>query len=248
MMIDNNKSHFTFVIRTSMMLAFDIETLGLLDKRPLPEITCVCLFDGTTEYKLLFYKIDTEQREKNIDTLLTLLDTCDRIVGFNAVLFDLEFVKQTFGISDERMSKWVRKTVDLYMFLKFVSNNTSAMAPLLALNSMPSKTGSGIQAINLALDGKNEELLAYCLMDAKLVYNLCKLYEIKVTGGAVLRIDHLSGKWIFSDTKSSKKGFKKKISLPIPLVSGILLNDVVTLKHVLFQELLIDPEKYGWIC
>jgi hypothetical protein len=137
------------------MLALDIETLGLLDKKPLPEITCACLFDGETEYLLQFYRVSEDVRARNIDTLLGLLDASDRIVGFNAVLFDLEFIKQAFGISEERMSMWVRKTVDPYVFLKCVMNSTSAMSTLLSLNSLPSKTGSGMQAITMALEVKN---------------------------------------------------------------------------------------------
>ena len=136
----------------SHMLALDIETLGLLDQKPLPDITCACLFDGETEYLLQLYGVAEEVRSRNIDTLLTLLDTSDHIIGFNAVFFDLEFIKQAFSVSDERMSMWVRKTIDPYIFLKCVLNNTSAMSSLLSLNSLPSKTGSGIQAITMALE------------------------------------------------------------------------------------------------
>ena len=135
-----------------MILAFDIETLGLLDKKPLPEITCVCLYDGTTEYLLQFYNVEAEVRAQNTITLLSLLDSAKSLVGFNAVLFDLEFIKQTFGISKDRMSAWVRKTIDPFMFMKFVLNSTSAMDPLLKLNGLPSKIGSGVQAITLALE------------------------------------------------------------------------------------------------
>ena len=134
------------------MLALDIETLGLLEKRPLPEITCACLYDGTTEYLLQFYGVEDDVRTKNLNTLLSLLDSSDSLIGFNAILFDLEFIKQAFCISDERMSGWVRKTIDPYMFLKYALNNTSGMSSLLSLNSLPSKTGSGLQAIKMALE------------------------------------------------------------------------------------------------
>ena len=134
------------------LLALDIETLGLLDKTPLPDITCACLFDGAVESMLLFYNVSPEIRELNIKKLIELLDSADRLIGFNAVLFDLEFIKQSFGISEEKMSQWVRKTIDPFMFLKFVMNTTCKLATLLSLNNLASKTGSGIQAINLAME------------------------------------------------------------------------------------------------
>ena len=137
------------------MLALDIETLGLLESKPLPEITCACLFDGKNEYKLLFYGINNLDRETNIQTLLTLLDTTSHIIGFNAVIFDLEFIKLVFSISEERMSSWVRKTIDPFMFLKFALQTTSSLSKLLAMNALPSKIGSGIEAINLALEVHN---------------------------------------------------------------------------------------------
>ena len=116
---------------------------------------CACLFDGKNEYKLLFYGINRIEREANIQKLLTLLDTTSHIIGFNAVIFDLEFIKLVFCISDERMSSWVHKTVDPFMFLKFALQTTTSLSKLLAMNTLPSKTGSGIEAINLALEVNN---------------------------------------------------------------------------------------------
>lgn len=134
------------------MLALDIETMGLLGRGAtvLPEITCACLFDGINEYKLLFYGIEGASRKKNIETLLTLLDTADQLIGFNAVLFDLEFIKQAFEVSEKRMSTWVRKTLDPFMFMKYALQQTSSLAFLLESNKLPSKIGSGTHAITLA--------------------------------------------------------------------------------------------------
>lgn len=145
-----------------LLLALDIETLGLLEKKPLPAITCACLFDGTHEYKLQFYGNDSENtRDKNIEILLNLLDSADRLIGYNAVLFDLEFIKQSFRISDERMSSWIRKTIDPYMYLKFILQCTSSLSALLKLNHLPSKTGSGTQAVSLALQVQTLNFLAF---------------------------------------------------------------------------------------
>ena len=250
-----------------MDLAFDIETLGLLDEKPLPEITCVCLYDGTTEHLLQFYKVKPEVRAANTTTLLSLLDSAKRLMGFNSVLFDLEFIKRTFSISQDRMSAWVRKTIDPFMFMKFALNSTSGMDPLLKLNGLPSKNGTGAQAISLALEvhpsdflllyrclleaskqGKFEKLLDYCLTDAKLTFKLCKLQDIRLgDGDEIVTINHSSGKWSLSEkiSKQSKYQPKKNKKKVYPMVEGIVIQDV-NMQNALFQEAMIDPLKKGW--
>lgn len=136
----------------SKVLALDIETLGLLHEQPLPEITCACLFDGENEYCLQFYGVCSAVREQNVATLLGLMDSAHRLAGFNAVLFDLEYIKRAFGISDKRMGSWVRKTIDPYMYLKYVLNSTAGLSKLLLQNHLSSKTASGLQAIAMALE------------------------------------------------------------------------------------------------
>ena len=138
-----------------LCLALDIETLGLLDKKPLPAITCACLFDGTNEYMFQFYKASSHVQMENRERLVALLDAADRLIGYNLVLFDLEFIKQAFQISDNKMSSWVRKSIDPFMYLKFVAKQTASLSSLLELNGLSSKTGSGMQAISWALEVKH---------------------------------------------------------------------------------------------
>jgi hypothetical protein len=135
-------------------LGLDIETLGLLDKKPLPAITCACLFDGTNEYMFQFHQAPVHIQTENRERLVALLDAADRLIGYNLVLFDLEFIKQTFQISDDKMSAWVRKSIDPFMYLKFVVKQTTTLSSLLELNGLASKTGSGMQAISWALEVK----------------------------------------------------------------------------------------------
>ena len=158
------------------MLAFDIETLGLMDEVPLPEITCVCMYDGTTEYKIQIWKVpDEAQRRQNIQQVISLLDDADTIAGFRAVYFDLEFIKRSFDIPDKQMTRWVRKCVDPYMHAQFITGTPCKLQKFLDMNGLESKTGNGGDAITLAHEGQWEKLLDYCLMDAKLTYNLCTL-------------------------------------------------------------------------
>ena len=259
------------------LLALDIETLGLLEKSPLPEITCACLYDGTTEFMLPFYNVSSEARALNAAQLIQLLDSADRIIGYNAVFFDLEFIKRSFEISEERMSSWVRKTIDPFMFLKCVMNTTSNLASLLSLNNLSSKTGTGLHAINLALEvhqpfsslpaphfltcllvsqGKNEELLQYCLMDAKLVYRLCQLSEIKIKNAqdqiATCSIDFQTGRWNVTEPPRSSlkhaKSSRPRQARQYPVVFGRIFREHILPEMILhYQSSLVNPEQVSWI-
>jgi len=180
-----------------VMLAIDIETENLLPPLlcdtpsstittttailPLPEITCACLFDGKHSYKLRMQGLPKIEMENNIKILLELLDSADTLCGYNAVLFDLEFIRRHFSIDNKRFSAWVSKCIDPFMCVKYLSCTPCKLQHLLELNNMESKTGSGADAIELAKNQEWDKLLDYCLMDAKLTYNLCSLEWIKLT-------------------------------------------------------------------
>lgn len=174
------------------MLAFDIETLGLINKKPLPEITCVCLCDGDKTYCFQIWK--HPERALNEAAILDLLDAAETICGYNAVLFDLEYIRigfQHHAISDERMAAWVRKCIDPYMCARHLSETGCKMQHMLELNGLESKTGSGADAIVMAHEGQWEKLMAYCLMDAQLTLQLCTKEWIHLT--TFLQV-HLSAK------------------------------------------------------
>lgn len=169
------------------MLALDIETENLLpsshdsSSTPLPKITCACLYDGQNSYKLQLQDLTEAEKIKNIKTLLELLDTAETLCGYNAVLFDLEFIRRSFHIDDKRFSGWICKCIDPFMYAKYLPGIPCKLQYLLELNHLESKTGSGADAILLAKNQEWDKLLDYCLMDAKLTFNLCSLPWIKLS-------------------------------------------------------------------
>ncbi len=114
---------------------------------------------------------------------MALLDGAETLCGYNAVLFDLEFIRRGFvsDISDERMTAWVLKCVDPYMCARYISGTTCKMQHMLDLNGLSAKTASGTEAITMALEGRWPELLDYCLEDAQLTLALCQLDWINFT-------------------------------------------------------------------
>ena len=155
-----------------VFLTLDIETLGLLHHKPLPPMTCACLYDGVTRHSLLFYGVPEAQREANAQTLLRQLDevatasskalfrprpTAKRrvpqaptLAGFNAVRFDLPFIARSLGVEEARADAWVAKCVDPFLGMRSTTGRTCKLQRLLDLNGLGSKTGSGADAITLA--------------------------------------------------------------------------------------------------
>ena len=99
------------------MLAFDIETLGVMSETPLPAITCICLYDGNTiEDRLLFFRVSESTFEANKKTLLERLDAASCLAGYNAVQFDIEYIRRFFNIEDTaRVNAWIQKCKDPFM-------------------------------------------------------------------------------------------------------------------------------------
>ena len=165
------------------LVAFDIETLGLLDEEPLPEITCVCLHDGERDYAFRIWQLPDAERAAHVEAVQALLDAADRILGYNAVLFDLEFLRRAWGVPQARMLAWVLKCVDPFLHVRDVLACPCRFQCLLDLNGLSSKTGSGSSAIALARAGAWDALLAYCVQDARLTYALCVLPWTRLTPG-----------------------------------------------------------------
>jgi uncharacterized protein YprB with RNaseH-like and TPR domain len=87
-------------------LTLDIETLGLMHHKPLPPITCICLFDGTTRYEYLLYGVTPDVYDTNKKAILQLLDDAERLAGYNAILFDLPYIAMEMGVDDDRLAAW----------------------------------------------------------------------------------------------------------------------------------------------
>ena len=153
-------------------VAFDIETLGLMHESPLPEVTCVCMYDGVREWSVRTWRLPPHELAKNRQLVVDVLDGAARILGYNAVLFDLEFLRRSWGIDDARMLRWQLKCVDPYQTMRLLYGAGGKLQTMLTLNDLGSKTGTGGDAITLARADEWDELLAYCLVDARLTYEL----------------------------------------------------------------------------
>ena len=175
----------------TLVVAFDIETLGLLPTdpaAPLPPITCVCMHTSDDEdvcVRLWGEDLSEDDRAAGVRRVLALLDDADVLVGYNAAPFDLEFIRRALlprnEAADARMLAWVLKCIDPLMLARHVAGQGSRMQDMLVLNGLGSKTASGGEAIEMARAGEWDALLKYCLMDARLVYELVMLPRLQLT-------------------------------------------------------------------
>ena len=63
------------------MMTVDIETMGLMHHKPFPAMTCACLYDGVTQYQILFTGVSAVQHKANAAQLVALLDSAERLAG-----------------------------------------------------------------------------------------------------------------------------------------------------------------------
>lgn len=169
------------------MVAFDIETMGL--NPALHAITAACLYgamDGPRpgqrilrsaadpgDHVVRTFVFKNEDPEADLalrEEFMAHLDSARSLCAFNGVRFDIPFIQAAWGVPAERVRAWAVKTFDVYEACKLGLNATFSLDRLLAANSLESKTGSGLHAIQMARDGQWEALGDYCMQDTRLTY------------------------------------------------------------------------------
>ena len=213
------------------LLTLDIETMGLMHQNPLPPMTCVCLYDGTRKYEFPFICITEAEHNANAEALLHLLDTTAHLAGFNAVLFDLPYIGRALDVPEEHVAAWQAKCIDPYMGMRSTLHQTCKLQALLDANGLESKTGSGLEAIRLAREGRVRELLDYCMMDVLLTHELCMLPEIRVTQtlGITLGDDLRWSACHYERPQAPTLIQALALTHPLPTVDRLLQDGFVTL-------------------
>jgi len=176
-------------VLNASLISIDIETLGRLEEKPLPDITCICTYDGKNKTAFRFWQMNQETRDSNKKALCDILNEADYITGYNLVYFDFVYMKQVLNIDEKVVSDWILKTVDVFMVCKHILKHTCKLDHILSMNQLSQKCGDGRGAIELARLFKFQELIDYCMNDAVLCYELLSLSQgIVISEGAKLYI------------------------------------------------------------
>lgn len=179
--------------RPLYMLAFDLETTGVCPTKH--AITCAAVCDLDTGFERAFiFPLGDDPEE-----FMCLLDGADRLCAFNGARFDLAFIEHHFRPSLERALSWRLKLHDVFEACKLALGVTFSLDALLELNGVPGKTGSGADAITLALEGDWARLGEYCLNDTRKTHRVSSLPQILLpkTRGIVM---DASGSFLPIDT------------------------------------------------
>ena len=170
------------------MLAFDIETTGLSYSSPDVVLTCACAYDPEAGIAARFLPACGA----DMNEFFRLLDGADQLCAFNGAKFDIPFIQAQYGITDERVGWWQLKLFDVFQTCKLGLGRTFSLNALLEANGMPSKTDSGVNALQMAKDQDWDRLSEYCMQDTIKTYNVSNLDVIKLpvkAGVSVLTLD-----------------------------------------------------------
>jgi hypothetical protein len=162
------------------MLAFDIETTGLDPAHSV--VTVVCTQDYHTGERRAYEFGRVRACEPHNEGLLReeiihAFDAADSLCAFNGVRFDIPFLHAALKLSPETTAAWLFKTTDILEAARlglFGPAHTFGLNLLCQHNQVAVKSGSGLQAIKFAQEGRWDALLSYCADDVRI---LCDLYR-----------------------------------------------------------------------
>lgn len=164
------------------MLAFDIETTGLDAYRN--HVTVAAVYDPSAGIKHVYnfarVRHDKQEHQRVVDEFLAVLDDAEVLCAFNGVIFDIPFIQISFRVDAARVGRWVLKTVDLFYRWKMLQNRTFSLDRLLIENGKSVKTSKGCFAVDMAREGRWEELEDYCMNDAILTHVITAEETIKI--------------------------------------------------------------------
>ena len=192
-------------VQRPRIVAFDIETTGT--NLHTDRVTCAAIYGMDTAGKVYskvwhFLSNDQNERRLNQDKCMKALDDCEEILTHCGISFDLPFMRRlgsycsqsglipntpfcdvpfsATGANQDRIQRWMGKTFDCFEIIRSELGSWVKLDDLLKANSLATKTGTGLQAIEWARTRQMDKLTEYCLTDARLTYALCTLEQIRL--------------------------------------------------------------------
>ena len=168
-------------------MSVDIETDGVSKDC---NVTCVCVWDGVAGRSWVF-RPDTMESDLAlcVAELPGMLESASLIYAYNGLRFDLPILARWLNLQP-LLGDWIRKLVDPlaqastihYAHVRVITElrvqakalfGTRACIKLdnwLLQNALPTKSGSGLEAVEMAKEGRWDELAAYCMRDTELTH------------------------------------------------------------------------------
>lgn len=156
-------------------MVLDVETqkgFNEVDRKKLYllKISVACVYDSKTNSYSAF-------EEKELLKLEELLKQADLIVGFNIRDFDMEVLAPYFLTPIKNFP-----VLDLLVEFEKARGHRISLQSVAQATLQLSKSGSGLDALQLYKDGKIEELKKYCLDDVRITKDV---YEYGIQHGKI---------------------------------------------------------------
>ena len=142
-------------------IVFDIETkntfeeVGSSDPTAL-SISVVCIYNYADDTYSSF-------REEELSNLWPILDTADRIIGFNSIYFDLPILEKYAGRKFTHIPH-----LDLLAKVKESLGHRLKLDDIAKATLKVQKSGHGLQAVQWYKEGKWDEIIKYCIDDVRI--------------------------------------------------------------------------------
>jgi len=153
-----------------MAVALDIETTGV--KMNEDTITCVALVGEG--WNACWHMGPGYNHMEKRELLRDCLNNAQSIIVYNGALFDIPFLQRFYNFEDGEVGPWMMKLIDPFYSARALLGRGACpkLSQILSLNGINPKTSSGLEAVNMAKEGRWEELADYCLNDTMVTYDL----------------------------------------------------------------------------
>lgn len=98
------------------------------------------------------------------EALFAAFDGASLIVAYNGVSFDMPVMRKYYT-SGERYMRHLQKLHDPFDRIRSNTGLWVGLDAVLSRNGLPTKTGSGVDAVHLWAEGRRDELARYCAND-----------------------------------------------------------------------------------
>jgi len=167
-----------------LVVYLDIETTGLAKEEH--DITVIALIVQDSsgrepDYEQIHNVVLDARAGRQAHTraaLCALLHRCDRIVAYNGVGFDVPFLAHwahggAGAPADATAAAWAAKTVDFFRVAERIVFARVGMQKMCVDNGMAiSKSATGRQAVQWALEEEWDKLERYCMQDVRVLLAL----------------------------------------------------------------------------
>jgi DEAD/DEAH box helicase domain-containing protein len=157
------------------------EEVGGRSKNALLKISVAGVYDYSTDEYLTY-------EEHELGKLAPILQTADRIIGFNILGFDFQVIQPYLDFDIYKVP-----ALDIMFEIEKVLGHRISLETVAQATLGKGKSGTGLQAITYWRAGRLDELKSYCLDDVRVTR---KIYEYAKEKGKVKYTDFFQVKEI----------------------------------------------------